>query len=217
MTALIKTAMTALNRMMIDQTFLFIIYSMFFGVGLAMDAFSVSMANGLREPHMTTQKAISIAGTFAFFQTAMPLLGWLFIHTISTVFLSLQKYIPWIAFVLLCYIGGKMLLEGLHSDTNTNPDADPVTDPNPPTGTLGVKELLLQGIATSIDALSVGFTTADYPLLQAVTESLIIGGVTYIISFLGVYIGKKLGVKLSGAASLLGGTILILIGIKILV
>ena len=99
-------------------TFLFFANSVLFGVGLAMDAFSVSMANGLNEPKMSPKRMCGIAGTFALFQIAMPLIGWLCVHTIANLFTSFQKLIPWIALVLLLYIGGKMLLEGLRRKDN---------------------------------------------------------------------------------------------------
>ena len=95
---------------------LFILNSLLFGVGLAMDAFSVSMANGLREPDMKTSRMCIIAGTFAFFQILMPLLGWVCVHTIAEMFEGFQRLIPWIALLLLGYIGGKMLLEGLRGE-----------------------------------------------------------------------------------------------------
>ena len=185
-------------------TFLFFANSILFGIGLAMDAFSVSMANGLNEPTMPQRRMVAVAGTFALFQTAMPLIGWFCIHTISKTFASFQKFIPWIALLLLLWIGGKMLLEGLRYQ-------DSAAD----TPTVGFLALILQGIATSIDALSVGFTIAAYPFPAALAESLIIGIVTFGICFAGVFIGKKFGTKLAGKASVLGGIILIAIGLEI--
>ena len=185
-------------------TFLFFANSILFGIGLAMDAFSVSMANGLNEPQMPRKRMGAVAGTFALFQTAMPLIGWLCIHTISAAFASFQKFIPWIALLLLLWIGGKMLLEGLrYQDCET--DTPPV----------GFWALIVQGIATSIDALSVGFTISEYRFPAALTESLIIGIVTFGICLAGVFIGKKFGTKLAGKASVLGGIILIVIGLEI--
>ena len=185
-------------------TFLFFANSVLFGIGLAMDAFSVSMANGLNEPKMTPRRMTAIAGTFALFQTAMPLIGWLCIHTIAKLFTAFQKYIPWIALLLLLYIGGKMLLDGIR---HKGGEADAPA--------VGFAALMIQGIATSIDALSVGFTIADYSFSTALTESLIIGLVTFGICLAGVYIGKKFGTKLAGKASVLGGIILIAIGLEI--
>lgn len=186
--------------------FLFFLNSVLFGVGLAMDAFSVSLANGLNEPKMKRRRMCGIAGTFAIYQILMPLIGWVCVHTIATVFQSFQKFIPWIALILLLYIGGKMLIEGIRS-RNGGEDAESTA--------LGFGALMIQGIATSIDALSVGFTIAEYPLYAAVTEALIIGIVTFFICIGGLLIGRKFGTKLAWKASVLGGVILIAIGLEI--
>lgn len=183
----------------------FLINSILLGVGLAMDAFSVSMANGLNEPHMSARKILLIAGTFAFFQAFMPMTGWLCVHTIVNLFTAFETVIPWIAFGLLGWIGGKMLVEGIKAD----PEAPEVHQ-------VGMKELMVQGVATSIDALSVGFTIADYNAYAALLASGIIAAVTFVICLSGVSIGKVFGTKLAGKASILGGVILIAIGIEIL-
>ena len=185
---------------------LFILNSILFGVGLAMDAFSVSMANGLREPEMKTGRMCIIAGTFAFFQILMPLLGWVCVHTIAEMFEGFQRLIPWIALLLLGYIGGKMLLEGLRGGES---------EPGAEAAAVGWSGLMLQGIATSIDALSVGFTIAEYSWRAALTEALIIGIVTFLICLAGLRIGKFFGMRLAGKASILGGVILIAIGLEI--
>ena len=177
------------------------------GVGLAMDAFSVSLANGLREPHMNGGRMAMIAGVYAVFQYLMPLLGWVCVHSIVNLFSSLEKLIPWIAFALLGWIGGKMLWEGLREQQD--PDAAPADR------RLSRKDLLMQGVATSIDALSVGFTIEQYKLREANAASLLIGGVTFVLCVLALLIGKRLGTKLSRYASILGGIILIGIGFKI--
>ena len=180
----------------------FFLNSVLFGVGLAMDAFSVSMANGLNEPRMKRRKMLLIAGTFAAFQIAMPLIGWLCVHTIAATFAAFEKCIPWIALILLLFLGGKMLLEGIRGSEEEVP-------------VVGIASLIVQGIATSIDALSVGFTIAEYERETALVESLIIGAVTFLICIGGVLIGKKFGTKLAGKATILGGVILILIGLEI--
>lgn len=182
---------------------LFIFNSIALGVGLAMDAFSVSLANGLREPSMSLKRMFVIAGTFAFFQIIMPLAGWVCVHTVVTYFKFFEKAIPWIALGLLGYIGGSMLKEGLHQD------------PEEELSEVGGGTLVMQGIATSIDALSVGFTIAEYDLLHAVSASLIIGAVTLAICLAGLKIGRQFGLKLAGKASILGGVILIGIGLEI--
>ena len=181
----------------------FVINAVALGIGLAMDAFSVSMANGLHEPDMKKAKVFFIAFTFGFFQFLMPMIGWTCVHTITEHFRTFQKFVPWIALLLLGYIGGKMILEGLHEDG----EAD----------SLGSGTLLVQGIATSIDALSVGFTISEYTFLQAFSASLIIMIVTFIICIAGVGIGKKFGMKLAGKSSIFGGIILICIGLEILI
>lgn len=183
---------------------LFYINAVALGIGLAMDAFSVSLANGLAEPRMKTGRMFGVAGVFAGFQFLMPLVGWICVHTAASLFSSFQKAIPWIALALLGFIGGKMLLEGIRNDAS---DAEPVA--------VGVGALLLQGIATAIDALSVGFTIADYAWAEALVESLIIGAVTFGICLGGLAIGKKFGTRLAGKATLFGGVILIVIGLEI--
>lgn len=186
--------------------FMFILNSALLGVGLAMDAFSVSLANGLNEPKMTKGKMCGIAGVFAGFQFAMPLIGWICVHTIVQCFKAFENFIPWIALLLLGFIGGKMLIEGIRNKCSDNGD----------TG-LGLGALLVQGVATSIDALSVGFTISEYGCLMAFAASLIITAVTFIICMAGLRIGKKFGTRLSNKAQILGGVILLGIGIEIFV
>ena len=185
----------------------FILNSVLFGVGLAMDAFSVSLANGLNEPEMKKRRMCLIAGTFCFFQIIMPLIGWVCVHTVATQFESFRTFIPWIALALLGFIGGKMLYEGLKSNPGESAEAKEVS----------FASLIVQGIATSIDALSVGFTISDYGKWEAVTESFIIGAVTFAICIFGLVIGKKFGTRLAGKASVLGGVILIAIGLEIFI
>ena len=187
--------------------FYFFFNSILLGIGLAMDAFSVSLANGLNEPAITRKKMCTIAGVFGFFQALMPMAGWICVHTIVQVFHSFEKLIPWIALILLGYIGGKMLLEGIrHKDVA----------PEEHLG-VGFSALMIQGVATSIDALSVGFTIVDYNLPMALAASLIIAVVTFIICMAGLEIGKKAGTRLAGHASIVGGVILLFIGIEIFV
>ncbi len=184
---------------------MFYFNSILLGVGLAMDAFSVSLANGLNEPRMGRGRMCLIAGTFAFFQALMPMLGWLCVHTLLEHFRAFERLIPWIALLLLAYIGGSMLLEGLRGG-----EAEVSSG-------LGAGALLLQGVATSIDALSVGFTIAEYGALMALVCSLIIAAVTFVICMLGLHIGRRMGTKLAGKASILGGVILIAIGLEIFI
>ena len=180
--------------------------SLLLGVGLAMDAFSVSLANGLNEPCMKTRKMCGVAGMFAFFQGLMPLIGWVCVHTIVQYFGWFEKLIPWIALVLLCFIGGKMLYEGITNRCECEERRG-----------VGFAALVVQGIATSIDALSVGFTISEYNLAEAVMSALIIAVTTFIICFCGLFIGKKAGTRLAGKAGILGGAILIIIGFEIFI
>lgn len=183
---------------------MFIINSVLLGVGLAMDAFSVSLANGLNDPEMKKGRMCEIAGVFAVFQAAMPMIGWVCVHTIAQYFNAFEKVIPWIALILLLFIGGKMLLEGIKGEEEISEAAG-----------LSFGTLMLQGIATSIDALSVGFTISDYGAAMAALCAVIIAAVTFGICMAGLKIGRKVGTKLSGKANILGGVILILIGIEI--
>ena len=188
-----------------DWNLLFFVNSVLFGVGLAMDAFSVSLANGLHEPKMGSGRMCCIAGVFTFFQIVMPLIGWICVRTVAETFTAFQRFVPWIALLLLLYIGGKMVLEGYRSRKDTEQEVPAV----------GAAGLLLQGIATSIDALSVGFTIADYSAAAACVEALIIGVVTFGICMMGLRLGKRFGTRLAWKASVFGGVILIAIGIEI--
>ena len=171
-----------------------------------MDAFSVSLANGLNEPKMRRKRMCLIAGVFAIFQAVMPMIGWVCVHTIMQIFTQFEKLIPWIALVLLGYIGGKMLYEGIKGDESEEVSSK-----------LGIGTLLIQGVATSIDALSVGFTIAEYDLIMAVVCAAIIAIVTFIISMIGLILGKKFGTRFAGKANILGGVILIGIGLEIFI
>jgi putative Mn2+ efflux pump MntP len=185
----------------------FFAMSIALGAGLAMDAFSVSLANGLNEPCMGTKRMCGIAGVFSLFQFAMPLVGWVCVHTVMQYFQFFGKLIPWIALALLGYIGGKMLYEGIACKEEDECECTKV----------GLSALLLQGVATSIDALSVGFTIADYNWVMALVCCLVIAIVTFILCSVGLVLGKTFGTKLAGKASILGGSILIIIGLKIFV
>ena len=153
---------------------MFFVNSVLLGVGLAMDAFSVSLANGLNEPKMKKRKMFAVSGVFAGFQFLMPILGWLCVTTIAEIFSFFEKFIPWIALALLGFIGGKMLYEGIK---NKEEDAQPAVK---------IGALLIQGIATSIDALSVGFTIANFVFLEALISCAIIGIFTFGICLAGI-------------------------------
>lgn len=184
----------------------FFVNSILLGIGLAMDAFSVSLANGLNEPQMKKGKMLGVSGVFGFFQFAMPMIGWICVVLIAELFSAFEKFIPWIALALLGFIGGKMLYEGIKNKNGE--DTQPVVK---------FSALLVQGVATSIDALSVGFTIAEYIFMEALIACLMIGLVTFVICLLGLLIGRKAGTKLSDKAGILGGVILIIIGLEIFI
>ncbi len=187
---------------------MFFLESALLGVGLAMDAFSVSLANGLNEPCMKKTRMFGIAGIFAFFQYLMPMIGWVCVHTVAQRFSSFEKFIPWIALILLCFIGGKMIMDSYkNEDEGCCCEAKAVT--------LGA--LIMQGVATSIDALSVGFTISGYDLITALICGLVIAVTTFGICLGGILIGKKAGTKLANKAGYLGGGILIFIGFEIFI
>ena len=182
----------------------FFITNILLGIGLAMDAFSVSVANGLNEPFMRKRKMLTVSAVFAFFQFVMPLIGWFCVSTLLGYFTVFEKFIPYIALGLLAFIGGKMIADGIKCDC-------------PECSAVGIVGLIVQGIATSIDALSVGFTIATYHFVEALIACVLIGVVTFIICFAGIIIGKRIGNAFSSKASILGGIILVLIGLEIFI
>lgn len=186
--------------------FSFFFTAVMLGVGLAMDAFSVSLANGLNEPTMKKPRMLGVAGIFAAFQFLMPLIGWVCVSTVARLFGKFEVLIPWIALGLLGFLGGKMLWEGLQQK---NEGEEPQA--------VGLAALLLQGVATSIDALSVGFTISSYDLWGALLSCAIIGVVTFFICLGGIAIGRRAGTGLAGKAGILGGAILIFIGLEIFI
>ncbi len=201
---------------------LLIFNSILLGFGLAMDAFSVSLANGFAEPDMKKNRMFYISGIYALFQFVMPIIGYVLVHFAVSFFNGFSKFIPFISLILLGYIGGKMALEGIKSrKCKNNGDCD-----NCPNGNCDIKEtvekgkiatkmLLLQGVATSIDALSVGFTIEGYSAVMVFVSCLIIGIVTHITCFIGLMTGTKFGTRFAGSAKIIGGLVLIGIGIEI--
>lgn len=170
-------------------------------VSLALDALSVSVAGGIKMQKARTNDALKIAAFFGVFQGGMPLLGWLIGRSFSGV---ITEYSNWVAFVLLTAIGLKMIQEAL-KDTSEKESINILSN----------KTLFALAVATSIDALIVGITLAyiDLPLLAS---SLVIGIVTFILSFLGFIFGKKLGTFFEGKVEIIGGLALIAIGVKLL-
>ena len=181
--------------------------SILLGFGLALDAFSVSVADAMANPGMKKRRKFSIALTFAVFQTMMPLIGWICVKTIADKFTIFQKAVPYIALILLAYIGIKMIIESRKGGEEENEGVAALT----------FATLMIQGIATSIDALSVGFAIADYSSLEALVSTLIIGITTFIICIFGLELGKKVGKAFSDKATLFGGCILIIIGLEIFI
>ena len=189
----------------LENIFSFIINSVLLGFGLAMDAFSVSVADGM-SGKLGRVKRISIAGVFGFFQFLMPLAGWLILRLAEEQFHIVYKFVPYAALIILTYLGVKMIAGCIKNKNNE---------------TEGIKSLspaviLMQGISTSLDALSVGLTTSGYTFMPALLSSLIIGAVTFALCVIGILLGRKIGDKLKGA-EIAGGIVLILIGIEIFV
>lgn len=183
----------------------FFVTSALLGVGLAMDACAVSMANGLKQKHcLTLGRALLIALMFAVFQALMPMISYAIGHVILQL---IAPFIPYVALVLLGFVGGKMLKDGI-----CNKEEQDCCQTN---FTFGI--LIVQAIATSIDALSVGFSIADYTIVQAVVCTGIIALVTFPLALGSVYLGKKFGTALGNKAEIVGGVILILIGVEIFV
>ena len=174
------------------------------GVGLSMDAFAVSVCKGLAMRKVNKKQAVVIGLFFGGFQALMPFIGW----ALGTQFESYITNIDhWIAFILLAFIGGKMVVEAVKPE-----EEEAVREMDPP---LDLKEMFLLAVATSIDALAVGITFAflDYPIVESIT---IIGLTTFVLSIVGVYVGNMFGSKYQKKAEIVGGIILILIGVKIL-
>ena len=175
------------------------------GVGLAMDAFAVSICKGLAMRKVNKKQAVIIALFFGGFQAIMPVIGWLLCKGFQT---YIEAFDHWIAFALLAFIGVKMIIETLREKE----DDVVIEEMDPP---LDMKEMLMLAIATSIDAFAVGISLAalDRPIVESAA---IIGVVTFVISIIGVYIGKFFGNRYKKRAELTGGIILVLIGVKIL-
>ncbi|MFA6783567.1 MAG: manganese efflux pump MntP family protein [Sphaerochaeta sp.] len=195
--------MPILASFVLGELSLGIIELLFVSVGLAMDAFAVSLCKGLRMRKINYKQALLIALFFGVFQAIMPIIGW-------SLGLQFEKYITsidhWIAFILLGFIGGKMLYDSVTEDP---------TCPVETVEKIDMKELVMLSIATSIDALAVGITFAflQVDIVNAVT---LIGSITFVLSFLAVAIGNYFGNALQNKAGIAGGIVLMIIGTKIL-
>lgn len=176
------------------------------GVVLSMDAFAVAMCRGLSMHKINYLHAVIIALTFGVFQAAMPLIGWF----LGTRFANLISNVDhWVAFGLLLLIGGKMIFDAIFGKEDDKEKTDSGEK-------LNIRELLLMAIATSIDALAMGITFAIVDGISIWWSVAIIGVLTFAICFVGVLIGHTFGNKFEKQASLIGGIVLILIGLKIL-
>lgn len=182
-----------------------IMNSLLLGIGLAMDAFSVSLANGLNYKNMRVRKQFLIAGVFGTLQAVMSMVGWFIVMEAVSLFSIFAMGIPWIAAGVLVLVGIKMILEGIRGDETDKLEK------------LSLGAVIIQGVATSLDALSVGFTIASYSFIVALVCSLIIAVITFFICFAGVSIGRRCGTKLAGKSEIFGGVILIGIAIEILI
>lgn len=185
-------------------------------VGLAMDAFAVSVTNGAVVKNFKPSFALKIAATFGIFQFMMPVIGWVVGKAGQELIENVDHYI---AFVLLALIGGNMLIEAIKSRKQMSKDGEVKKEDSKTAAS--TKTLLLMAVATSIDALATGVIlpsavgASDWILM--LTAVLMIGAITFIISFVGVYLGKKFGALLSNKAEIIGGLVLIGIGTKILI
>lgn len=175
------------------------------GIGLSMDAFAVAICKGLAMPDKVDRKgALLIALYFGVFQAVMPALGWLLGSQFAR---YVAQMAPWIAFVLLAWIGGSMIRESLSKEEKEEAEM----------GAVSHKELLVLAVATSIDALAVGVTFSMLELAVSIGAAVaLIGCTTFVISLGGVYVGNVFGARYKGKAEFVGGVILILIGVKIL-
>ena len=157
-----------------------------------------------------------VAGTYAGYQFAMPMIGWFCVHAVAEQFETFRKFIPWIALLLLALIGGKMLAEGIRS-VRSGKSAEAEEAQRKQEACLGFGTLMVQGIATSIDALSVGFTISDYGTMMAAVCSFLIAVTTFVLCMAGLKFGKKFGERLADKATIFGGLLLIAIGVEIFV
>lgn len=179
------------------------------GFGLSMDTLAISMSIGICKSDIRAIHAVRVGLFFAFFQAVMPLVGY---WTGSFFTPLIRPYDYWLAFILLAFVGGRMIYTNLREKNIADCDAEPECPPDDPAST---KNLVLMGLATSIDALAagVGLAAADTAIIPAV---LTIGLITFIVAFTGVLSGRKIGVMLQRNASLIAGIVLIILGGKIL-
>ena len=193
------------------------------GAALAMDACAVSMTNGMLDPKLKPAKALTIGGFFGFFQFLMPLIGFFLTSVVASAFFgAFEKISSWISFFLLAFLGGKMLWECIRARRERSRQTTEEVAADGATNVLTGGKLLMQAVATSIDALAVGVTlqmatiSGDGLALGVWGATLVIGGVTFLLSVGAVYLGRAIGDKLADKAGMIGGIVLLAIGVKIL-
>ena len=202
------------------------------GIALAMDACAVAMTDGMTNPKMPFWKALLIGGTFGLFQGLMPLIGYYVTGIIADAFVNtFEKISAWVSFALLAFLGGKMLIESIREMIETKKEtcqrqgACPCSSENKlkkECSDLSIGSLLLQAVATSIDALAVGVTLQmakmqGHLALGAWGASGLIAAITLGLALFAVYLGKIIGNRLADKAGIFGGVVLLDIGIKILI
>lgn len=191
-------------------------------LALSMDAFAVGLTNGMTERKMKISKMFLIAAFYGFFQFIMPLIGYYASGLLSSL---IERIAPWLSFILLAFIGGKMVIDGIKEMRERNEEInvdDHAREDGEEAKPLHIRTLTAQAIATSIDALAVGVTflaleTSGTLCLNVWLDCLIIGVITFTLSMGAVFLGKIIGNKLADKAEIFGGAVLIVIGIKILV
>ena len=185
----------------------FIISSILFGLGLAVDAFLISLAGGVNEPNAKRGKILASALVFAQFQLAAPLIGRLCVRTVAERFLFFKECLSGIALAVLLFLGIKMLVEGLRQSKSK--------DGEKPKS--GIGALLLSAAVSSVDALSMGFTIAEYSLWTAVAGAGIIAAITFIAYTAGFFIGRKFGTRLADKAMVIGGILFIVMALEVFI
>lgn len=183
-----------------------IINSFILGLGLAMDAFSICVANTMDDKYNNNVKTVIMPLIFGFFQFLMPLIGYLFVNVLSDNISIINNCIHIISFLVLSYIGIKMIYKSI---------VDKKKDIKDTQDNSSFKLILIQGVITSIDALSAGFAFSSYNIQSTIIASVVIGIVTFIMCVIGANIGRKVGTILTDNAKIYGGIILILIGLRI--
>ena len=182
------------------RSLMFILKSVMLGVGLSMDAVAVSMTNGLQRPKMSERKKVFIAFTFGLFQFFMPLIGFFLVTSFARLAPILMRYVAVISNSILLYLSAKMLIGGLREKKEERTEEKK-------------ESLLLQAVGTSIDALSLGFTFSHDSTPEVFVSTLIIGVVTFSLSYIALFVGKKFGTIYAGKADVVGGVVLALVAI----